>query len=302
MFCPHGCFVPTDVLSPRMFCPPDVLSDGCFVPTDVLSNGRFVATDVLSPRTFCPHECFVPTDVLSTDVLSPDVLSPDVLSGHLLYSLFYPSLPPPSMQLAPDTACFVLHSLNQVCNWPFIQLVLSFSLSPRYVACLKYSLFYPSLPPPSMQLGSDTACFVLHSLNQVCNWPLIQLVLSSNLSQMCSLPPIHLVLSSTLSARQNAGVLYSLFCSPLSQPGSQLASYTACFVLHSLVSYTACFVLHSLSQVCSQPPIRLLSASLEPGLLLPPSSESGEFLAFYRTCFVLHCYMDLSSFYDFSVH
>ncbi len=59
----HGCFVPTDVLSPQMFCPPDVMSHGRFVPTDVLSDGRFVAKDVLSPRTFCPygryvHGCF----------------------------------------------------------------------------------------------------------------------------------------------------------------------------------------------------------------------------------------------------
>jgi hypothetical protein len=47
-FCPHGCFVPTDVLS-----------DGRFVPTDVLSDGRFVAMDILSPRMFCPHGRFV---------------------------------------------------------------------------------------------------------------------------------------------------------------------------------------------------------------------------------------------------
>jgi hypothetical protein len=82
-----------DVLSPRTFCPHgrfvpmDVLSAGCFVrrtfcPTDILSPRTFCPTDVLSLRTFCPHGRFVPTDVLSTDVLSPDILSPDVLSGH----------------------------------------------------------------------------------------------------------------------------------------------------------------------------------------------------------------------------
>jgi hypothetical protein len=59
MFCPHGRFVPMDVLSPWTYRPLDVLSDGRFVPMDVLSDRRFVATDVLSPRTFCPYGRFV---------------------------------------------------------------------------------------------------------------------------------------------------------------------------------------------------------------------------------------------------
>jgi hypothetical protein len=45
-------------------------SDGRFVPMGVLSAGCFVPTDVLSPRLFCPSGRFVPTDVLSPDVLS----------------------------------------------------------------------------------------------------------------------------------------------------------------------------------------------------------------------------------------
>ncbi len=74
-FCPHGRFVPTDVLSAGRFVA------GRFVPTDVLSDGCFVRPDVLSPRTICPYRCFVHVH-LSPDVLSLDVLSPDVLSGH----------------------------------------------------------------------------------------------------------------------------------------------------------------------------------------------------------------------------
>ncbi len=56
----------TDVLSPRTFCPhghfvpTDILSAGRFVLTDVLSNWRFVCPDVLSPRTFCLYGRFVP--------------------------------------------------------------------------------------------------------------------------------------------------------------------------------------------------------------------------------------------------
>ncbi len=78
MFCPHGCFVPADVLSAGRFV------RQTFYPTDVLSPWTFCPTDVLSLRMFCPHGLFVPMDVLSTDVLFPDVLSPDVLSGHLM--------------------------------------------------------------------------------------------------------------------------------------------------------------------------------------------------------------------------
>jgi hypothetical protein len=68
-FCPHGRFVPTDVLSAGPFV------RRTFCPTDLLSPRTFCPTDVFSLRTFCPHGRFVPTDVLSTDVLSPDVLS-----------------------------------------------------------------------------------------------------------------------------------------------------------------------------------------------------------------------------------
>ncbi len=71
-----GCFVSTDVLSPRTFCLPDVLSlrtfclYGSFVSTDVLSLGRYVSS------------CFVSGRFVSGRFVPTDVLSPDVLSGH----------------------------------------------------------------------------------------------------------------------------------------------------------------------------------------------------------------------------
>jgi hypothetical protein len=52
-FCPHRCFVPTDVLSAGCYVA------GRFVPTDILSHGRYVHPDVLSPQTLCPYGRFV---------------------------------------------------------------------------------------------------------------------------------------------------------------------------------------------------------------------------------------------------
>jgi hypothetical protein len=52
-FCPHRCFVPTDVLSAGCYVA------GCFVPPDVLSAGRLVSPSVLSLQMFCPYGLFV---------------------------------------------------------------------------------------------------------------------------------------------------------------------------------------------------------------------------------------------------
>jgi hypothetical protein len=70
-FCPYGCLVPTDVmspdvLSPQTLCLLDFLSVRMFCPA-----GLFVPPDVLSRRSFCPAGLFVPPDVLSRRSFCP---------------------------------------------------------------------------------------------------------------------------------------------------------------------------------------------------------------------------------------
>jgi hypothetical protein len=70
-FCPHGCFVPTIVLSldvlslrtfcpPRRFVPPDVFSAGLFVPLDVFSHGHLVTRRLVAGRFVAGRFVWVP--------------------------------------------------------------------------------------------------------------------------------------------------------------------------------------------------------------------------------------------------
>ncbi len=76
MFCPYGCFVPTDVLSRRTVALLDVLSRRAFCP-----SGHFVPPSVLAHGCYF-SSCYVARRFVSGRFIPPDVLSPDVLSGH----------------------------------------------------------------------------------------------------------------------------------------------------------------------------------------------------------------------------
>ncbi len=106
MFCPHGRFVPTDVLSAGCyitgsFVPLDILSAGCFVCLDVLSRRMFCPEDILCLWTFCTRMFCLRTFCLWTFCLGTHTTSISTLFNEIQYHFLYP--PPPSIHSWPTT-------------------------------------------------------------------------------------------------------------------------------------------------------------------------------------------------------